>query len=329
MGVNVLVSQSFYFTIGEENAGLRLDEFLWSRFGGLSRMRIAGLITGNACRVNDGETQAGYRVAIGDRVEFTLDEELPTAMNPESLPLEIVYEDSFVVVVIKPSGMVVHPTKTVRRGTLANALAYYLNRDFYDSKEGHTEMSPPAHGETHSLVRPGIIHRLDRATSGLMVVAKTNRALSILSRHFHKRLVEKRYLGLIRGNFPEEQGNICAPIGRDPDRRPQWWVTESGKPAETRYRVLERFERAALVEMEPVTGRTNQLRIHCAYMGHPIFGEDLYANGWEDESLSPPARLCLHASRLAFHHPASGEWLEFDSMLPDAIAAFIDEIRIT
>jgi len=158
------------------------------------------------------------------------------------------------------------------------------------------------------------VHRLDRDTSGLLVVAKTQSALSRLSQHFHRRLVEKRYLAVVCGRVERDARTIDAPIGRDEESRPRWRVLEGGKAALTRLRVLERTERRSLVELEPVTGRTNQLRIHCAHAGHPVVGDRLYGG-------DAHARLCLHASRLAFRHPATNEPLEFSSRLPPEVAS--------
>ncbi|HEX8185573.1 MAG TPA: RluA family pseudouridine synthase, partial [Blastocatellia bacterium] len=260
-------------------------------------------------------------------------------MQAEPLPLEILYEDGHILVIVKPPGLLVHPTKHVKHGTLANALAYHLNKGFFEGSEPRIAL----HGIAHSLVRPGIVHRLDRATSGLMVIAKTGRALSTLSRHFNRRLVKKRYLALVEDLFDQDEGTINAPIGRDPDRQPHWRVLEGGRQAETRFRVRERFDRMTLVELEPVTGRTNQLRIHCAHSGHPIIGDEIYGDRGRDESVESSenagisslmtqdhgarSRLCLHAWRLAFHHPANGEWLEFTSPLPEEIAALIYRSR--
>ncbi len=272
------MAQSFQFSALDEDSGRRLDEFLAARFGALSRMRIANLISGGACLVNQARVQAGHRIAPGDRVEITFDEGTPTAMMPEPIPLDVAYEDEHIIVVVKPSGMLVHPTRSVKSGTLANALTYHLNRSFYedDKTTRGATLQGAAHGELHSLIRPGLIHRLDRPTSGLMVVAKTQSALAQLSRHFGRRLVDKRYLALVAGRIDKDEETISAPIGRDPDRRPQWWVMEGGRAAETRYQVVERFAEATLIEMEPVTGRTNQLRIHAAYTGHPIIGDEQY-----------------------------------------------------
>lgn len=326
------MSQSFQFQITEQDAGRRLDEFLESRFGGLSRIRIANLVSAGVCTINKIAAQRGWRVAAGDLVEIAFDEGATTAMEPEVVPLEILHEDEHLIVIVKPAGLLVHPTLNVKRGTLVNALAYHFNRDFYNNQP--SKITTPAHGQQHWLARPGLPHRLDRATSGLMVIARTDQALSRLSRHFQRRLVEKRYLALADGRMSEDEGEITAPIGRDDERRPRWWVTENGKTAVTRFNVRERFDQATLVELEPVTGRTNQLRIHCAYYGHAILGDELYSTaagkGTDDTPQITdrhPARLCLHAWRLAFHHPANGEWMQFTSPFPNEIAQFIDALR--
>lgn len=334
-------------------------------------MRIANLIEAGACLVNGAVARAGYHILAGDAVDVSFNDGAPTSMSPEPIPLEVVHEDEHLIVVVKPAGMLVHPTMSVKTGTLANALAYHLNKEFYRSSgfrvPGSELKSEPAnhqidpdlelgtrnpepwtavHGQPHSLIRPGMVHRLDRATSGLIVIAKTPRALTVLSRHFRKRLVAKRYLALVHGKVEEEAGTISAPIGRDPDQRPRWRVMEGGKAAETRFTVLERLRRATLLELEPVTGRTNQLRIHCAHIGHPIVGDEMYADCESRVSyfeLKPEAqsetqqfairnpqfeiRLCLHASSLAFHHPAGGDWMEFTSPLPADILEPVESYR--
>jgi 23S rRNA pseudouridine1911/1915/1917 synthase len=311
------MNQSLQFHIDETNAQ-RLDEFLASQLGWLSRMRIANLLAQGACAVNDVVAHAGYRVRAGDAVKITLDDDTRTAMRPEAAPLEVVYEDDHLLVVVKPAGMLVHPTRNVKTGTLANALAYHLNRLRVDDGKLRLEISnlKSEISNLPSIVRPGIVHRLDRATSGLMVIAKHQRALSILSRHFHQRLVEKRYLALVMGSVSKDEWLVNAPIGRDPEGQPKWRILETGKPAETRLRVLERRDGLTFVELEPVTGRTNQLRIHCAHLGHPIIGDEWHGGG-------AGRGLCLHAARLAFHHPANGEWMEFTSPLPARIAKIL------
>ncbi len=292
------------FLVDGESSGVRLDDFLAARLPSLSRMRIRTLVGRGECSVNGAAAQSGRKLAEGDAVELAPFEEAPNAMTPEPLPLEIVHEDEHVVVVVKPEGMLAHPTRGVKRGTLANALSHHLNR-------------ARAEGEW---IRPGLVHRLDRATSGLMVVAKTREALARLSQHFHRRLVEKRYLAVLEGIVEEDAFVIDAPIGRVAESSPAWGVTGEGKQAETRLRVVERRDGRTLVELEPVTGRTNQLRVHCAHAGHPVIGDPWYAR-------KPYARLCLHAARLAFRHPSTNEPLEFFSPPPpEVLRAFGERI---
>lgn len=332
------------FNVGEEAAGQRLDEFLAARLVRLSRMRIAGLVERGGCVVNGASARAGQRLGAGDVVEVAeaaLQDETPNSMTPEPLPLEVVFEDEQIIVVVKPSGVLVHPSLGVKTGTLLNALAYHLNRSriarcglrtdagdapLSDEGEQHEEegqdarsLNPQSEFRNPQSVwiRPGLVHRLDRDTSGLVVVAKTQAALSRLTQHFQRRLVEKRYLAVLGGRVETDDLKIDAPVGRVEAARPPWRVAEGGRHAETRLRVLERRGRRTLVELEPLTGRTNQLRIHCAHVGHAIVGDRLYAGG-------AYARLCLHASRLAFRHPATNEPLEFSSPLPPEVAAALD-----
>lgn len=351
------MTNSFQFRIEQPDARQRLDEFLASRFGDLSRMRIAKLIEAGACLVNGDGSRAGYRVVLGDAVEISFEDGAPTAMSAEPIALEVVHEDEHMLLVVKPAGMLVHPTMSVKTGTLANALAYHLNRSRIEDGgwriENLGESIDPRSSILNSLpvVRPGIVHRLDRATSGLMVIAKTARALAVLSRHFRKRLVEKRYLALVHGTVQADSGSINAPIGRDPDLLPRWGVMEGGKPAETRFKVLESLGGATFLELQPVTGRTNQLRIHCAHIGHPILGDEMHGNcglriadcGLNAEAAisdqaagdrqsairnsQSPIPLCLHAWKLSFHHPATGEWMEFSSPIPLEITEVIMTIR--
>jgi 23S rRNA pseudouridine1911/1915/1917 synthase len=319
--------ESLHFQIEHEAAGQRLDEFLAGRLGHLSRLRLAQLLAQGACTVNHSAARAGQRVMSGDIVELVLEESAPGAMTPEAIRLAISYEDEHLLVVVKPAGMLVHPTRGVKTGTLANALTYHLNRGLIEeSGAGLTELEKAdsqtsdlksALSNLRAVVRPGIVHRLDYATSGLMLIAKHQRALSILSRHFHERRIVKRYLALVWGRVAEDERHISAPIGRDCEARPHWRVMADGKQAETRLRVLERRGGVTLVELEPVTGRTNQLRIHCAHLSHPIIGDQWYGTESAGE------RLCLHAARLAFHHPAGGRWMEFASPLPSEIAAVL------
>ena len=307
------------FLISQDDAGRRLDDYLASQLGWLSRIRIARLIADGHCRINGVVARPGKKLAAADSVEMSEPEGPPTAMTPEPIPLQVVYEDEHLIVVVKPAGMLVHPTIGVKRGTLANGLVYHFNKDLYSGLSGATNGDGrDGAARTGVVIRPGIVHRLDKATSGLMVVAKTPRALSGLSKHFRRKLVKKRYLALLHGRIGEADRLISAPIGRDPDRRPHWGVMEAGKPSETRLRVQEHRDGATLVELEPITGRTNQLRIHCAFIGHPVLGDSLYGAGMEEPGGQQPVplpRLFLHACKLGFHHPQSGEWMEVEDLV--------------
>jgi 23S rRNA pseudouridine1911/1915/1917 synthase len=349
------MSKQLQFQITEEDARQRLDVFLAARIGELSRIRIANLLAADACSVNQQPRRGGYHLVSGDFVEFTFDEDAaPTAMTPENITLEVLHEDEHIIVVVKPTGILVHPTRNTKSGTLVNALAYHLNNLPLERQAATGEVSasanfwqadPPDHQEavknppsaignlqSQRVVRPGLVHRLDRATSGVMVVAKTQKALSTLTKHFHKRIVKKLYLAVVEGQVQEDSGSIIAPIGQDESLRPQRRIMEDGKYAETKFRVVERRDGATLLELEPVTGRTNQLRIHCAYINHPIVGDEMY--GSESAHWMPSAelqtvesgrqtsdfpRLCLHAARLEFHHPEGGKWMGFASPLPEEI----------
>jgi 23S rRNA pseudouridine1911/1915/1917 synthase len=304
------------FTIGPAEARQRLDEFLAGRFGEISRMRLRQAITDGEVTLNGAAVHGGQRLEAGDRVSCCFRDLAPTAMTPEPIPLAILYEDEFLAVVAKPAGMPAHPTRHHKQGTLANALAHHFNRD----------RLPDA-----PWVRPGLPHRLDRATSGVMVATKTQRALSRLTIAFQERRVAKRYLALVYGRVADDEGVIDTPIGCDPERRPRWRVMPEGRPAQSRFRVLERRRAFTLLELEPVTGRTNQLRLHCAHHGHPIvgdaeFGLDLVAGLYADVAARhpPPPRLFLHASSLAFTHPVHGTPLRLEAPLPAELAQWLE-----
>lgn len=266
---------------------MRLEDLLLDHFDNLSKMYLRELVKNAVCEVNGRHENIGYRVRPSDFIEITVDRRRGTAMRAEAIDLDIVFEDPHLIVVNKPPGMLVHPSHYENSGTLLNALAFHLNR-----------------GRGSQTVRPGLIHRLDKETSGLVVVAKNARAHRILSGHFMKKRVEKRYLALVEGIVEPDSGIVTAPIGRFADLK-QWGIKQDGKPAETRFWVRERFLDTSLVELEPVTGRTNQLRIHSEMIGHPIVGDEK-RGGREFE------RLCLHAWRISFPHPETGQVLDLE-----------------
>ncbi|MDQ3323290.1 MAG: RluA family pseudouridine synthase [Acidobacteriota bacterium] len=296
------MSQSIQFTVEETIKKNRLDRFLFGRVTTVSKMYLRNLIDRGACSINGEIEPAGYHLKKDDVIEINIDSAAVTAMKPESLPVEIVFEDEEIIVVNKSAQMLVHPTLGQKSGTLLNALVYYLNQEKLDSARETAKQNQP------SFIRPGLIHRLDKQTSGLMVVAKTPGALSFLSNHFQRKLVKKRYFAVVEKIVADESGTINEPIGRN-DEEKRWSVKADGKSAETNYRVLERFSDKTLLELEPVTGRTNQLRIHCAYIGHWIIGDDKYGG-------AEFSRLCLHAAKLSFYHPTTNIWTEFESKIP-------------
>ena len=302
------MNETLHFQVDENSRKLRLDEFLEAKISGVSKMYLRDLIKTEKCLVNGSVENRGYKLRSNDFVEIELDYRVELVMKPEPLPLEIVFEDAEIIVVNKASGMLMHPTFAQKTGTLLNALAFYLNRSQESSVESrekeiaNSRLSTP---DSRPFVRPGLVHRLDRQTSGLLVVAKTLRAHRILSDHFRRKLVEKKYFALVEGVVREDSGIINAPIGRIEEIK-LWNVKTDGKHAETRFWVKERFSDSTLLELEPVTGRTNQLRIHCAHVGHPILGDEWH--GKREFS-----RLCLHAYKLSFWHPNGNRRLEFEA----------------
>ncbi len=265
---------------------MRLEDFLLGEFRSFSKMYLRELVKNAEVEVNGRHENIGYKLKPNDFVEITVDRTRGTAMRAEAIDLDIVFEDNDLIVVNKPAGMLVHPSHRENSGTLLNALTFYLNR---------IETSQP-------VIRPGLIHRLDKQTSGLVVTAKNPKAHAKLCDHFMRKRVEKRYLALVEGLVDQDEGGIKAPVGRDADLK-LWMVKEDGKHAESRYWVRERYADTTLLELEPVTGRTNQLRIHCELLGHPIIG-DVQRGGREFE------RLCLHAYKLAFPHPTDRRRIE-------------------
>ena len=284
--------KKFQFSIEEVINKNRLDKFLFDEITALSRMYLKHLILKGDCTVNGKVENAGYHLKTDDFVEIEIDMKAEIEMVPEHIPLEILFEDSELIVINKPPGMLVHPTKGVRRGTLLNALLYHLN----STDQGSIK--------TGKLIRAGLVHRLDKNTSGLMVIAKNPRSHRILCSHFQRKLIIKRYFAVVEGIIEDDCGTIHAPIGRNAEEK-FWHISADGKTAETRFQVVERNTNSTLLELEPVTGRTNQLRLHCAHIGHPIIGDDKYG-GREFQ------RLCLHAYKLGFWHPNGNERLEFE-----------------
>jgi 23S rRNA pseudouridine1911/1915/1917 synthase len=301
---------SFEFEAGADKP--RLDEFVATRLPKISLTRIRRLIAEGDVLLNDERSLKGVRLQPGDRVSVKIFAAEKSSATPEPIPLDILYEDEHIIVVNKPVGLLAHPSNTEKSGTLTNALAYHFWR------------------AAGSPIRPGLIHRLDRNTSGVMVIAKTPRAHRTLSKHFRERWVKKFYLALLSGRMEKDSGEVDAPIGSDPKVWPHWRVTpegEGGKPAQTLYRVKRRFKAHTLVELEPLTGRTHQLRIHCNLIGHPIVGDPIYASTVDPLAAKHKLKQhLLHAARLVFRHPATGKEMNLEAALPQAMADLMSEL---
>ncbi|NBO63613.1 MAG: RluA family pseudouridine synthase [Acidobacteria bacterium] len=295
------------FTAGEE--GLRLDTFVCRELPRVSQTRVRRLIAERDIEVNGQQSQKGYKLKNGDRVTVRMYSADKSAATPEQMDLSILYEDRELIVVDKPPGLLVHPSHREKSGTLTNGLAWH----FWMSE-----------GEA---IRPGLVHRLDRQTSGAIVVAKTARAHRTLSKHFRERWVRKTYLALVSGVVAVNEGVIDAPIGSDPNTWPKWQVMETGRAAVTRYYVRQRFAGHTLLELEPLTGRTHQLRIHCSLIGHPIVGDSIYSP--VADSLTRRYRLrfqLLHAWRLSFKHPATSLEIRCEAPIPSVLSQIVEDL---
>ena len=289
--------------------GKRLDAFLREHTE-LSRSRIASLIREGAVAVDEvTEFKPACEVEEGRTYRLIVPEAKPVDIAAQDIPLSILYQDEDVVVVDKPCGMVVHPAVGNEDGTLVNALLYHV-RDL--SGIG---------GE----VRPGIVHRLDKDTSGLILIAKNDRAHAALGEQFKARTMEKHYRAVILGAFDEDGGLIDAPIARHPTDRKRMAVVPGGKPSQTEWAVLERLKGASLLDVHLLTGRTHQIRVHMKAAGHPLLGDRIYAPNIKMPVRIP--RLMLHAFSLAFDHPSTGERMQLEAPLPQAFVQTLEKLR--
>ncbi|HEV7842231.1 MAG TPA: RluA family pseudouridine synthase [Pyrinomonadaceae bacterium] len=303
------------FRVADEESGARLDAYLAARVEGWSRARLQRLIEDGDVLVDQRAVKSSYKLRAGDSVEVELTPPPSSEFTPENIPLEIVYEDDDLLAVNKPAGLVVHPAAGVPSGTLANALAYHFQK--LSTRAGSA--------------RPGIVHRLDRDTSGLMVVAKTESAHENLQDQFRARSVFKSYVALVHGRVKEDTGRIEEPLARDPRNRTRQAIVRGGRPALSIYRVRRRFDRFTLLDVQIKTGRTHQIRVHLAWIKHPVIGDEVYSGG-RDKTVPDPrlrarisalGRQFLHAEQLAFNHPRTNERLRFTAPLPTTLAEFL------
>mgnify|MGYP000567899199 FL=1 len=298
------------FTVPEEFAGERLDKWLAAPERDLQMTRSAVQLRTEqqAVLVNGTPVPKNYRQRGGDVIEITLPEPEPLTLEPENIPLDIVYEDADLLVVNKPKGMVVHPAPGHATGTLVHALLYHCG----DQLSG-----------INGVIRPGIVHRIDRNTSGLLMVAKTDAAHHSLSAQIQAHSFTREYQAVAVGRFREPSGTIDAPIGRHPVDRKKMCVTQkNSKRAVTHYETILAYQKATHLRLRLETGRTHQIRVHLAYLGHPVLGDDVYGKpypGLEGQ--------CLHAAKIGFVHPTTGQYLEFESPLPDYFRRVLRQLR--
>lgn len=284
--------------VNENDKGKRLDIYIAENFNELSRTMIKKLIESNNVLVNDKSEKVSYKVQANDNISIDVPEAKETKLKAQEIPLDIIYEDSDIIVVNKPKGMVVHPANGNPDGTLVNAILSICKNSL--SGIG---------GE----LRPGIVHRLDKDTSGLIIVAKNDKAHINMSEQIKERNVKKTYIALVRGNVPEEEATINMPIGRSTKDRKKMAVTKNGKQAITHFKVLKKYSKYTLLEIKIETGRTHQIRVHMAEIGYPVVGDAVYSNGKNEFGIEGQM---LHAYKLEFMHPITNKHMELTAPLP-------------
>ena len=288
-----------------DDSGIRLDKYVSQQCPELSRTHVQKLIGDGYIRVNDHATKPGLKLNAGDRVTVTIPPTPPSTLSPEDIPLSILYEDDDLLVIDKPAGLAVHPAPGHPSHTVVNAILSHF----------------PHLTDTGDSLRPGIVHRLDKDTSGVMLVAKNNEAQANLTEQFKSHSVVKVYVVLVRGHLTPESGIIEAPIGRDPGNRKRMAVVSKGKDARTEYQVVKYMGDYTLLEVRTETGRTHQIRVHLSAIGYPVVGDPVY--GVKSPHVS---RQFMHACRLGFKQPSTGEYIELESELAPDLAQALENI---
>ena len=299
------IAEKFNCEIKNEKG--RIDKYLVNQLEGISRSKIQNLIMKDHVLINNEKIKANYKVEAGDKITVTIPTPEPVDIKAEDIPLDIVYEDEDIVLINKAQGMVVHPGAGNKDGTLVNALLYHI-----DDLSG-------INGE----IRPGIVHRLDKDTSGILIVAKNDEAHVHLSKQLQERSIERKYWALVHGNIPHEHGTINAPIGRDPKNRQRYTVTNTGKEAFSHFKVLERLKDYSLLEVSLETGRTHQIRVHLNYIQHPVAGDETYG----PKKTLKGAGQFLHARSLEFVHPRTKEIIKIEAPLPTVFAQTLEDLQ--
>lgn len=291
--------------LGEQSG--RIDKVLSQELADYSRSQIQQWLKDERVMVNGTTVKANYKVKAGDQVTIAVPEPTVLELTPENIPLEIVYEDEDVAVVNKPQGMVVHPSAGHPNATLVNALLFHMQNL----------------SSINDVIRPGIVHRIDKDTSGLLMIAKNDFAHESLAKQLKEKTSLRKYVALVHGVIPHEKGVIDAPIGRSKTDRKMQAVIEEGKPAVTHFQVLERFADFTLVELQLETGRTHQIRVHMKYIGYPLAGDPVYG----PKKTLPGKGQFLHAQVLGFEHPRTGEFLTFTAPLPEVFQKTLEKLR--
>lgn len=296
--------------ISVEKGGIRIDKFLADSGLDISRSSVVNLIDGGNILVNDEIINKKYKIAEGDIIRINIPDPVPYEAKAENIPLDIIYEDDDLLVVNKPKGMVVHPAPGNYEGTLVNALLFHCN----DSLSG-----------INGVMRPGIVHRIDKDTSGLLIVAKNDFSHAHLAKQIKEHSFTREYEAVVFGNIKEESGTVDAPIGRNPNNRKKMCITQkNSKNAVTHYSVICRYRGYTHIKCILETGRTHQIRVHMASLGHPVSGDLVY--GVKNEKVDF-AGQCLHARKIGFIHPKTDEYMEFTSELPDYFHKFLIKLE--
>ncbi len=299
----------YYFSAEDTDAGKRADKFLSDKLEDISRSALQGYFSDGNVLVNGKQQGKNYKLKPDDMLEVRIPEPVVYEAAAENIPLDIVYEDSDVIIVNKPKNMVVHPAAGNYSGTLVNALLYHCK----DSLSG-----------INGVLRPGIVHRIDKNTSGLLIVAKNDAAHRKIAEQIKEHSFTREYEAVVCGNIKENEGTVNQPIGRNPNDRKKMAVTAvNSKEAVTHFRVLQRFGQYTHISVTLETGRTHQIRVHMAYIHHPVAGDDVYGSDKLTEKL---CGQCLHARKIGFVHPSTGEYMEFTSELPKYFSDFLQEL---
>lgn len=302
------MSEMIVLSVADKDAGIRIDKYISDNIADITRSAVQGLIVSGSVLVNSKAVGKNYKLRSGDEISVDIPEPQPLDAVAENIPLDIVYEDDDLLVVNKPKGMVVHPAHGNYTGTLVNALLFHCG----DSLSG-----------INGIIRPGIVHRIDKNTSGLLIVAKNDKSHVMLAEQIKEHSFTREYEAIAVGSFKEDKGTVDAPIGRHHTDRKKMCVTqENSRNAVTHYEVLKQYGGFAHVCLRLETGRTHQIRVHLAYIGHPVLGDDVYGKPYKGLD-----GQCLHARKIGFVHPSTGKYMEFTSELPDYFTSVLNKIE--